>query len=48
MLQEEWDAMPPDQHVNLYAVLEALRPSRPSILGTLPIELRREWERRLG
>lgn len=48
MPQEEWDAMPPDARVNLYDLLAALRPSRESMLGTLPIELRREWERRLG
>jgi hypothetical protein len=46
--QEKWDAMPPEQRVNLYDLLEALRPSRESMLSTLPIELRREWERRLG
>jgi hypothetical protein len=48
MPQEEWDAMPLEQRLNLYALLEALRPSRASTLGTLPIALRREWEQRLG
>ncbi|HEV7406604.1 MAG TPA: hypothetical protein VGO11_26875 [Chthoniobacteraceae bacterium] len=48
MPQEEWDAMPPETRVKLFDLLEALRPSRESMLGTLPIELRREWERRLG
>jgi hypothetical protein len=33
---------------SIYDLLAALRPVRESMLGTLPIELRREWERRLG
>jgi hypothetical protein len=48
MPQEEWDALSRESRVNHYTLLEALRPSRESMLGTLPIELRREWERRLG
>jgi sugar phosphate isomerase/epimerase len=48
MSQEEWDALPLETRLKLNALLEALRPSRLSMLGTLPIALRREWERRLG
>lgn len=48
MPQEEWDAMPPEMRVDFYNLLAALRPSRESMLSTLPIELRREWERRFG
>jgi hypothetical protein len=43
MPQEEWDALPLERRMKLYDLLDALRPSRASMLGTLPIELRREW-----
>ncbi|HEV7406602.1 MAG TPA: hypothetical protein VGO11_26865 [Chthoniobacteraceae bacterium] len=48
MPQEKWDALPIEQALKLNDLLEALRANREAMLGTLPIELRREWERRLG
>ena len=48
MSQEEWDALPLERRMKLYDLLEALRRNRESMLSTLPVEARREWERRLG
>ena len=40
--------MTPDQRRQGYEVLEQLRAHRDEILAELPLELRQEWERRLG
>jgi hypothetical protein len=43
-----WDAMSPDERRQDYELLEQLRARCDEILAELPLQLRQEWERRLG
>lgn len=46
--QTQWDELEPDARRTTYETLELLREHREEMLGELPLEQRREWERRLG
>jgi len=48
MSEEDWDALEFDHRVRVREALEMLRENREDFLSELPLELRTEWERRLG
>ncbi len=46
--QEQWDAMTSEERLQGYDALETFRGVREEFLSRLPLEERKEWERRLG